>query len=562
MVRYFITLLKRLKYNIKHLFSREKTIPDTSRLFRYYSSDTINKFIGEYFFDINYPGIEEIYDVGPKVFGIHFHFFPQVPPEDLNHSVDIFSDYNFSSKKLKPAYFNIADVKVPYEMSRLQFIQKQSTEFLSDIRYEGSYIDIDVNNFPKIFWNSPMDVAIRNLNLIIYLNMIKKEDLRIFLLQQDQELITEYISKHYEYVISNLENTGNVVGNHYLIELTSLLFTIANFSFDDKKEDFELYHDELSKQLDTQFYSDGTSFEGSTHYSAFVIEALIICKLSIESIDQNSNLLPRIEKIIKANRLFLSLLMNNNELSQIGDNDSGRLFYMQFDEDSPLNMKWLLNLIDYIYKDSLGDKEINEKYKNEIHYEIPNFEEYKKVSHKPIEVFTKDYEAYSFIDFGMFIWRNEEEYFSIRCGTIGQNGVGGHSHYDQLAIECFTNKNWIARDPGTGTYTDNIELRNKFRSMEYHWGPKAKIKFPNEDEFSCFKLNYMSDGEVLGFDKKSFLGYAEFNGKRIYRKIRIEDGIVYIEDYSNDVELEEYTAWGDENGGIKVQFSEGYKRII
>ena len=405
-----------------------------------------------------------------------------------------------------------------------------------------------------------MDVAIRNINLILYQKWLKNYS-GLHIINDGEELSNEYISKHYEYIINNLENTGNVVGNHYLIELTSILFTIANYDFEDKQEHFELYHDELSKQLDAQFHLDGTNFEGSTHYSAFVVEALIICKLSIESIDHNSNLLSRIEKIIKTNRLFLSLLMNNNELSQIGDNDSGRLFYTQFDEDNPLNMKWLLDLIDYIYEGSLGEKEVSEKYKNEINYEMPNFDEYKKVSHKPIPVFTKDYEAYSFIDFGMFIWRNEGEYFSIRCGPIGQNGVGGHSHYDQLAIECFTRKDWIARDPGTGTYTNDIELRNKFRSLEYHWGPKAKINFPKEDEFSCFKLNYMSDGEVVSFDKNNFLGYAEFNGKRIYRKIRIDDGIVYIEDYSNDVELEKYAAWGEGSEGVKVQFSEGYKRV-
>ena len=555
MVRYIITLLKRLKYNLSHLFSKEKTIPDTSRLFNKIANNhTIDNFISEYFRDN-----VDSYDYGLKVFGKELWHSPGwgdvslLEPNIYRFSEDIFSSYDFPSTKLKPAYFNIADVKVPYELSRLQFIQKKINHHESDIEFE-------VNNFPKIFWSSPMDVAIRNINLILYQKWLKNYS-GLHIINDGEELSNEYISKHYEYIINNLENTGNVVGNHYLIELTSILFTIANYDFEDKQEHFELYHDELSKQLDAQFHLDGTNFEGSTHYSAFVVEALIICKLSIESIDYNSHLLPRIEKIIKTNRLFLSLLMNNNELSQIGDNDSGRLFYTQFDEDNPLNMKWLLDLIDYIYEGSLGEKEVSEKYKNEINYEMPNFDEYKKVSHKPIPVFTKDYEAYSFIDFGMFIWRNEGEYFSIRCGPIGQNGVGGHSHYDQLAIECFTRKDWIARDPGTGTYTNDIELRNKFRSLEYHWGPKAKIKFPKEDEFSCFKLNYMSDGKVVRFDKNNFLGYAEFNGKRIYRKIRIEDGIVYIEDYSNDVELEKYAAWGEGNEGVKVQFSEGYKRV-
>lgn len=87
------------------------------------------------------------------------------------------------------------------------------------------------------------------------------------------------------------------------------------------------------------------------------------------------------------------------------------------------------------------------------------------------------------------------------------------------------------------------------------------MNFPKEDQFDCFKLKYMSDGEVLQFDKNNFLGFADFNGKRIYRKITLKDGVISIEDFSKDVELEEYNSWGEENNGIKVQFSNGYKRI-
>ena len=38
--------------------------------------------------------------------------------------------------------------------------------------------------------------------------------------------------------------------------------------------------------------------------------------------------------------------MNNGELSQIGDNDSGRLLYFLYDEQNPLNLTWLNNLIE------------------------------------------------------------------------------------------------------------------------------------------------------------------------------------------------------------------------
>jgi hypothetical protein len=532
------TLLRKIKYNLRYLFGTRTDIPSEFRLFERRKTN-YQKFINEHCRLLLHDEVNLNDDL--KIFG--------KLSSNYELSKDIFSNYDFSNKKLKPAYFNIADVKVPYEASRLQYLQKVNAG------------EIEVSKFPLIYWNSPMDVAIRNINLIFHFLAIEDGSNGIQILGNNKDLISTFISQHYEYISNNLEDKGNVVGNHYLIELTSLLLTIATFSFDEDQEEFKFYQDELQAELGKQFYKDGTNFEGSTHYSAFVTEAMILCKLAIEEIDKDSILLERIDEIIKSNSLILSMLMNQGELSQIGDNDSGRLFYFAFNEDKPLKMEWLINLIENLYNDSLEDNGIKEKFKKEIKHEQPSLNGYKKAIHKPIKVFSKDYETYSFKDFGVYIWRNEDEYFSIRCGPIGQNGVGGHSHYDQLAIECFTENKWIARDPGTGTYTDDIQLRNKFRSLDYHWGPKADIKFPNADEFDCFRLNYMSDGEVLTYDKNSFLGYADFNGKRIYRKIRIENGIITIEDYSKDLELREYSSWGEDRNGVKVQFSEGYKRI-
>ena len=410
-MKLFNTLLRKIKYNLRYLFGVKISIPSEFKLFERRKTN-YEKFINTYC----KPSPEDEVNLNDslKIFG--------KVSNGYKLSKDIFSNYDFSNKKLKPAFFNVADVKVPYEASRFQYLQKAN----------GGTIDI--NNLPLIYWNSPMDVAIRNINLIFHLLAIEDGSADAVIFGNNRDLLTTFISQHYEYISNNLENEGDVVGNHYLIELTSLLLTIATFSFNEHEEEFKFYHDELEVELSKQFYKDGTNFEGSTHYSAFVTEAMILCKLAIEEIDKDSNLLPRIEEIIKSNRLILSVLMNKGELSQIGDNDSGRLFYFAFDEDKPLKMEWLINLIENLYKDSKEDSEIREKFNNEIKSEIPSFTEYKKVTHNPIEVFSKDYETYCFKDFGIYIWRNEDEYFSIRCGPLGQNGVGGHSHYDQLAI--------------------------------------------------------------------------------------------------------------------------------
>ena len=85
--------------------------------------------------------------------------------------------------------------------------------------------------------------------------------------------------------------------------------------------------------------------------------------------------------------------------------------------------------------------------------------------------------------------------------------------------------------------------------------------FISGDLRSNHSVTYFLKTVLLNYDKNNFLGYADFNGKRIYRIIQIENGIVTIEDYSKDVDLKEYLSWGEENNGVKIQFSEGYKRI-
>tara|TARA_B100000963_G_scaffold204115_1_gene177760 strand:- start:657 stop:1874 length:1218 start_codon:yes stop_codon:yes gene_type:complete len=403
--------------------------------------------------------------------------------------------------------------------------------------------------------------------------------------------------------------------------------TLATYKFDGHEDDTRYYLNELNKELNRQFYKDGTNFEGSSHYSAFVTEALIIFKLSLDTINWDSDkreylltgkptvkfneiedfqLIRLIKKIVFSNRNFLNLLMVNGELSQIGDNDSGRLFYFYHDEDEPLKINWLINLIDHFFnfeiEKNLGrgfqlihSEDINsvsgskmvskssayieslglgttepesdfyslKKLRFSVTVDPVDLTSFSKVDHPSIKIFQNDFNLYSFTDFGIFIWRNNDgsEYFSIRCGQIGQKSVGGHSHYDQLAIECFADGKWLARDPGTGTYTDDIETRNEFRSMKFHWGPNADIKFPKESEFDCFKLNYMEDGKLLFLDKNNFLGSAVFNGNKIYRKIVIENGNILISDFSNDTNLNPYENWGELNEGFKFKFSKGYKRI-
>ena len=545
MIRY----LRKFKYEINNLFKKPPLIPDNFDQGKWKDKSKVYDLLATIGKDLT----QDLNLIDMKIFG-----------ESVNNNwivgTDFFKSYDFSNKKLKPAFFNIADVKVPYEASRLQHLQKQNLiNSVEATKTLGSgALVVEVDKFPLIYWNSPMDVAIRLINLIIHRQFLAHKSNRSIIFDDSEELLDAYISQNYQYVKDNLENEGKVVGNHYLIELSSMLFYLANYETKNSVADTKFVIEELKIEIARQFNDEGTNFEGSTHYSAFATEALILCKLSMQELNQSTDLLTSINRLILLNKKFLSLLINNDELSQIGDNDSGRIFYFAFEEEKPLKLSWLIKMIESL---EINEKLIISDHIFEVSEEIPILKDYKHVKHPEIKVFSKDYEAYAYPEFGIFIWRNESEYLSIRCGPVGQNGVGGHSHYDQLSIECFTNNKWIARDPGTGTYTDDITIRNKFKSLEYHWGPNINIKFKKEDEFDCFKLNNMSDGNVLTFNKESFLGVAEFNGNKIYRKMELNDGALSIEDFSKLQNLQQYDSWGEKTGGVKRQFSEGYKRF-
>ena len=278
MIRY----LRKFKYEINSLFKKLPLIPDNFDQGKWKDKSKVYDLLATIGKDLT----QDLNLIDMKIFG-----------ESVNNNwivgSDFFKSYDFSNRKLKPAFFNIADVKVPYEASRLQHLQKQnlinSIEATKTLDSEALVVKVD--KFPLIYWNSPMDVAIRLINLIIHRQFLAHKSNRSIIFDDSEELLDAYISQNYQYVKDNLENEGKVVGNHYLIELSSMLFYLANYETKNSVADTKFVIEELKIEIARQFNDEGTNFEGSTHYSAFATEALILCKLSMQELNQSTDLL-------------------------------------------------------------------------------------------------------------------------------------------------------------------------------------------------------------------------------------------------------------------------------
>ena len=123
---------------------------------------------------------------------------------------------------------------------------------------------------------------------------------------------------------------------------------------------------------------------------------------------------------------------------------------------------------------------------------------------------------YAYPDFGLYIYRSKRLYLAIRCGSIGQNGNGGHAHNDQLSIELNIDGRDIMADPGTYLYTPLPERRNEYRSVKAHFAPQIKDLEPGNLNENLFKLGNAVVGECLYFGKEGFVGRHDGYGKSVW----------------------------------------------
>ncbi len=118
-------------------------------------------------------------------------------------------------------------------------------------------------------------------------------------------------------------------------------------------------------------------------------------------------------------------------------------------------------------------------------------------------------QLWGYPDYGGFAFRSDRIFLAIRCGSVGQNGNGGHAHNDGLSFELSMDGYKCLIDPGTFVYTPLPEQRNLFRSTGAH----NTVSFSGHDQHyfangreGLFQLLPQSQFENLHFSEEGFCG--------------------------------------------------------
>jgi len=143
----------------------------------------------------------------------------------------------------------------------------------------------------------------------------------------------------------------------------------------------------------------------------------------------------------------------------------------------------------------------------------------------------RELETQAYKDFGLYLFRSPALFMSVRCGSLGQNGRGGHAHVDQLSIElCLDGVERIV-DPGTYLYTASPERRNQYRSAKSHFVPQPVGLAPERLNLGLFALSNAIAARCVYFGARGFIGNLRKGNMSLWRRIEILDDRVQITDY-------------------------------
>lgn len=402
-----------------------------------------------------------------NVFGI------EIDPDIIDWSKDYIADFKFPLiriDKIKPSkYYNKGiDIKFPWELSRFSFAHDLAVRFRNsnDIRYYQLYrklvLDWIIKN-PFLFgvnWLCTMDVAIRATNWIISASVFYEQ------IKEDKAfygLFSKSLVEHASYILTFPEiYEGGHTTNHTTSDYVGLLYLSLALPDHPDARKWQLSATRgILKCMEYQTYNDGGSFEASIGYHRLVTElfglSAVLCRY-------NHIELPKefFEKLDNMFTVVSSIIDKNGNVPIYGDNDSGTL--MQFDYDKNNDYSYLFNLRSLIFCGNSFLKESEALKSFMLLLPCLEIQEEHSLNFKKL----KDQELKHFKESGIDVLRINELICTIFTLPTGQNGHGGHNHYDAGSFTVSFNGIPIIVDPGMYSYTRNLAKRNKYRSYFNH----------------------------------------------------------------------------------------------
>src|SRR5229473_6127119 len=434
-----------------------------------------------------------------------------------------------------------SDIKVPYELSRLQFLPVlgKAHVLTGDDSYRRAAKDLLshwIHSNPVavgVNWTIAMEAALRAMSICFLLNLLSP-------LRREEEpwlaTVTRSLDQHLLYIEANIEFSHFLSSNHYLSNVVGLYCLSLFLDGEGMSARRGKYRLRIEAELARQVYEDGGDYEASTGYQVLVTQ-LFTTALLLMRAERSAPARPAfVERLRMMFRFLNKVASASGELPQVGDCDDGRTELLVDDlqqmihcpvvERNSLRVPHLLGLGRRLFGEGAGPGDDAAWYGLANTTRIPNSEpQINLASTCPINVLPNS---------GIGVLRHgsaELLFFAIPNGIFGK---GSHTHNDKLSFVLRVGGQEVLCDPGTGCYTRDIATRNRFRSTaahntllidgteqnRIHPGPRGLFNLGDEAAVSQIEQGREAQGY---FVRASHTGYRSL-GVTHTRTIRVVNG--------------------------------------
>jgi len=368
-----------------------------------------------------------------------------------------------------------SDVKVPYELSRLQFLPvvgkayvltgndcyRRAAKDLLSHWIQSNPVPIGVN------WTLAMEAALRAMSICFLLNLLSpfRSDEHAWL-----ESVTRSLAQHLLYIEANIEFSYLLTSNHYLSNLVGLYCLSTFLDGAGMESRRRQYRQRIESEIEKQVYEDGGDYEASTGYHVLVTQ-LFTTSLLLMRIERATEARPAFVERLNIMFRFLHLIASaSGELPQVGDCDDGRTELLMDDlqqmlkcpvaERNSLRVSHLLGLGQRLFGEGGCPGDDAAWYGLTDSAAVPYLKPKADVaSVGPITVLPKS---------GIGVLRRGSAELLFFAIPNGISGKGSHTHNDKLSFVLRVGGQEVLCDSGTGLYTRHTATRNRFRGTAAH----------------------------------------------------------------------------------------------
>jgi uncharacterized heparinase superfamily protein len=356
-----------------------------------------------------------------------------------------------------------SDVKVPWEISRLQWLLPAGQAYLldGDERYAHAVretLDEWIAENPygeSVNWASPMEAALRILTFTWLFHALGGSEAWSDAGFRFRFLRAVYL--HGDFVARNLE-LSDVNGNHLDADAAGLV--VAGLFFGSgraPKRWAERGWALLLAELPRQVTPDGVDFEMSTAYhrlvtELFLLPALLRLRLGLD--------VPRsyLERLEAAGRFAAAYTRPDGSSPLWGDADDARA--LPLGGQALGDHRYLAVTMAAAWG---ADVPVSGSRAEVVWLLGPD------AAAEPDE--TGPPGSTLFPEGGVTVLRNGGDHVFVDCGPVGLAGRGGHGHNDCLSVDAALDGVPLFTDSGSFVYTASVEWRDRFRSTRFHNTP-------------------------------------------------------------------------------------------